>query len=145
MSWHGWLSALALVASAGCAPTEAPVVNPPFGVVRFSEEHGFDTAVSGAEVDLLLALRPTYGRMEAQRWKVPRSLSWEQLVAYYGGQLGPDWKRDPHQSEQGSGYRRSVWQRDGGLLQHASAFALAYLDAVPADFAVLIVAQSARD
>jgi hypothetical protein len=137
--------ALGLLACAGCSPAEVPVVNPPSGVVRFTEERGFDTAVSAAEVDLLLVLRPNYGRMEAQRWKVPRSLSWEQLVAYYGGQLGSDWKRDPHQSEQASGYRRCVWHSDAGLSHHASAFALAYLDAVPADFSVLIVAQSARD
>jgi hypothetical protein len=140
-----WLMALGLLASAGCSPAQMPAVNPPSGVVRFTEERGFDTAVAVAEVDLLLALRPSYGRLEAQRWKVPRSLSWEQLVAYYGGQLGPDWKPDPHQPEQASGYRRRVWHRDGALLQHESAFALAYLAEVPADFALLIVAQSARD
>jgi len=137
--------ALGLLASAGCSPADVPVANPLPGVVRFTEERGFDTAVTAAEVDLLLALRPSYGRLEAQRWKVPRNLSWEQLVAHYAGQLGPDWKRDPHEPEQAHGYRRYVWRRNGGLLHHASAFALAYLDSVPADFAVLIVAQSARD
>lgn len=136
---------VALLASAGCAPAEAPVINPPSGVVRFTEERGFDTEVANAEVDLLLALRSRYGRMQTQQWKAPRSLSWERLVEYYGKQLGPDWKRDPQQSEQASGYRRSVWYRDRGPLRRPSAFALAYLDAIPADFAMLIEAQTARD
>ena len=137
--------ALRLLESAGCSPADVPVVSPPPGVIRFAEERGFNMVVANTEVDLLLALRPSYGRMQAQRWKVPRNLSWEQLVAHYGAQLGSDWKRDPHLPEQGSGYRRCIWRHDGGLFQHASAFALAYLDTVPADFAVLIVAQSARD
>lgn len=136
--------ALVLLTSAGCTVAEVSAVNPPSGVVRFTQERSFDTAVSSAEVDMLLGLRPRYGRMEAQRWQVPRSLSWKQLVAYYNQQLGPEWNRDPQQSEEGSGYRRSVWYRNRGLRRPPIAFALAYLDGVPADFAVLIVAQSVR-
>src|SRR5262249_11017749 len=73
--WIGGLLMLALLASAGCAPAEAPAINPPSGVVRFTEERGFNPDVANAEVDLLLALRPRYGRMQAQRWQAPRSLS----------------------------------------------------------------------
>lgn len=135
----------ALLTSAGCTGAEVPAVSPPPGVVRLTQERGFDTVVANAEVQLLMRLRPRYGRMEAQWWQVPRALSWEQLVAYYGKQLGPRWKRDPQQPEIGSGFRRSVWYRDGGLAQRPLAFALVYLDGVPADFAVLIVAQSASD
>jgi hypothetical protein len=145
ISWRRWLLAFGFLASAGCSPTGAPVVNPPSGAAPLTEEYSFDPSVAAAEVDLLQALRPSYGGLEAQQWKVPRSLSWEQLIAHYGGQLGPDWKRDPRQRERAGRYRRCVWYRDRGLLQHPSAFALAYLDTIPADFAVLIVAQNAPD
>lgn len=101
--------------------------------------------ISNAEVDLLIALRPHYGRMESNVWEVPRSVSWQQLVAYYGKQLGPQWKRDPQQPENGAEYRRSVWFRDRGLFRRPAAFALAFVDRVPADFTVLIVAESAVD
>jgi len=143
--WIGGLLAFAVLLIAGCTDAEVPTVSPPPGVVRFTQERSFDAVVANTEVDLLMGLRPRYGRMEAQRWQVPRRLSWEQLVAYYGKQLGPQWKHDPRQPEMGSGYRSRVWYRDRGLLRPPVAFALAYLDGVPADFAVLIVAESALD
>ena len=130
-----------LVANLGCShPTgRAPEVSPPPGVTRLAEERSFDVAVASAETDLLQAMRGTYGRLEAQRWKVPLDLSWEHLVAYYAAQLGPQWQVDTHFSEQGSGYRRRVWRMQGSP---GRAFALAHIEVQPADFAVMIVAQT---
>jgi hypothetical protein len=130
-----------LVASLGCShpPGRAPEVSPPPGVSRFAEERSFDAAVASAETDLLLAMRGTYGRLDAQRWKVPLGLSWEHLVAYYAAQLGPEWQVDTHFSEAGSGYRRRVWR-----LQSSSerAFAIAYVEVHPADFTVMLVVRN---
>jgi hypothetical protein len=114
-------------------------VSPPPGVSRFAEERSFDTAVASVETDLLLAMRGTYGRLDAQRWKVPLGLPWEDLAAYYAAQLGPEWQVDTHFSEQGSGYRRRVWRMQSSPVR---AFALAYVDVHPADFAVMLVVQS---
>jgi hypothetical protein len=132
-----------LVANVSCShPLEGtPEVNPPPRVSRFAQERSFDPAVASAETDLLLALRGTYGRLEAQRWQVPLDLSWEQVVAYYAAQLGPGWQLDSHISEQGSGYRRRVWRRQSSPER---ALALAYIEVHPADFAVLIVARKAE-
>jgi hypothetical protein len=138
----GGLLAMLALATASCAPAPGPAVSPPTGVVPFAEERGFDTLVGGAEVDLLQVLRKDFGHVEARRWKVPRSMSWEALRAYYAAQLGPDWKPDPHFPEQGSGYRRSVWRLDGGLMRAPRILALGYIDNVPADFAVLITAEN---
>jgi hypothetical protein len=133
-----------LLANVSCSHSSrgTPEVNPPPGVSRFTEERSFDPAVASAEADLLLALRGSYGRLEAQRWKAPLDVSWEHLVAYYTSQLGPEWRVDTHVSEQGSGYRRRVWRLESSPKR---GLALAYLEVQPADFAVLIVAQTPSD
>ena len=133
-----------LVVNVSCShpPQGTPEVNPPPGVSRFVEERSFDPAVAAAETDFLLALRGAYGRLEAQRWKVPLDVSWEHLVTYYASQLGPEWQVDTKVSEQGSGYRRRVWRMQSSPER---ALALAYLEVHPADFAVLVVAQTPSD
>jgi len=135
---------IVVVANLGCSQPagRAPQVSPPPGVTRFAEERSFDAAVASAETDLLLAMRGTYGRLEAQRWKVPPGLSWEQLTAYYAANLGSEWQVDMRFSEQGSGYKRRVWHLQGSP---ARAFALACIEVQPAAFAVMVVAQSPSD
>ncbi len=109
------------------------------------EERGFETNVLAAEADLLPGLTRQYGRVQRQRWEVPRAVSWEQVSAYYVEELGPGWKPDPQLANERTPYRRSVWHQSGGLFRRSRVFALTWLDGLPADFAVLIVAQSATD
>jgi hypothetical protein len=136
---------IAGVLLAGCSQAgDMSELKPPPGVTRFNEERSFDAAVASAETDLLLAMRETYGRQHAERWKVPLDQSWNQLVQYYAEQLGPGWKVDPRISGQGSGYERRVWRREGSVGRPA-AVAIAHIEVHPADFAVMIVAQSATD
>jgi hypothetical protein len=128
-----------MLSIAACAAGKAmPDPAPPPGVVRFAEERSFNPLVDAAEVDLLRDLRRDYGPLEALRWKVPRPLSFEQLVAHYRAQLGTDWKEDSRFAGPSNTNRRVLFTREGKVV------ALAYVDPPGADIAVLVVARSAK-
>jgi hypothetical protein len=137
-----WLLAFGILTTAACSAPPQPDFNPPAGTVRLTENLGIDVAIVNAEVDLLLAVpRSTRPNLQAQRWKVPRSLSWVKLRDHYAAQLGGSWSIDKRLPEQGSNYLRTAWRYDGGIWWWGQrpVYAIAYLD-VPAnyDFAVLI-------
>ena len=115
-----------------------PELAPPPGVVRFAEERSFGPLIDAAEVDLLRDLSGDYGQLEALRWKVPRTLSFDQLVAHYRTQLGTDWKEDSHLAGPSNTNRRVLFTREGKVV------ALVYIDPPGADIAVLVVARSAK-
>jgi hypothetical protein len=105
------------------------------------ERGAFELAVNFADVGLLMQIpRSERPKLRSQRWKVPRSLSWEQLRDHYAAQLGPGWSIDKRFPERGSDYLSTVWRYDGPIWwwDQRPIYAIVYVD-IPAayGFAVL--------
>ena len=125
---------LALLAVAACARADTPALRgiAPTGAERLEERGSWDIAVSQISVEVVTDLRRLpHDDIDAQRWKMPANVGFDQACADLQRALGAGWQPlEPAKLPQrGVDARRCGW-REPAMLGHDRVFVLAW-DEVP--------------